>query len=237
MFNVYKKQRIKEKHIEISDQHISFSTPSILFLSKYSDLEESFFESFNNPLWTNVTTECFSISIVNLMLAGKIKVVHFIDKTSILFNLIVFQSEGYNIQLIEDLDTEDILTKDILSVLKKVNPQESVSLVHIIKEVINKYIGTDKQNRPQKKFFYQYLKTFAEEHKWIKLKPNNKLFGTITNYDFEIELNKKNELEKSYHDFKIVKYRHRKSNVFFRKFIVDFEKSVEDDFIARYSND
>lgn len=237
--NLYKKQKTKELKIEIENKFNTFPNSSMFVLNKYSEFEESFFDTFGNDLWVKITSEMFTFCIVNLLISGKINAVYFLDKKSILFNLFIFESEWFNIYPAQSLiiEDDDLLTNDILSILQKINPNEKESFTLLVNRVINIYLGAGVTKRSEKKFFYKYLNTYSMKHSWIKLKPNDKLLGLITNYEVEIDKDKRSVLIKSSNDFNGIKYQLIKKNVLFRNFLTYIEQIVSKDLRARYPSD
>jgi hypothetical protein len=237
MLNLYNKKRLSEKEVNIADPSANFFTPSIFVLSEYSKFEETFWDTFDNHQWKGITSECIRSTLINLMFTGKIKVIHFIDRTSFFFHLIKFQSEGYNIFYVGELATEDVLTNNFLDAIKVIQPEKKGNVSSILKAVINIYLGTETYRRPQKRFFYEYLIRFAKSNKWIKLKVSSKLLGTITNYDIDIDSRKKEELKNSYRDFKTLVHGELKRNFFFREFLTYLEEKIQAEFLAKYPSD
>ncbi len=95
----------------------------------------------------------------------------------------------------------------------------------------------DHYNRPEKKFFYKYLIKYSMKFPSIKLKPNNKLLGLITNYEVEIENGLRNSLIKSSDELNSIKDELMENNLLFRNFLEYIERIVFKDFQARYNGD
>lgn len=237
MFNIYKKQRIREIPVEIDADYNNIPYSSVLFLTKYSDFEESFFDKFGNEHWKTVTSELFTTCIVNLLITRKIKAVYYTDRKSILFNLIKIDSEGFNIFSTENLvnnQHDDILANNLLDVLSTIPIHSLENYLLAINLVVNKYIGTSKSARPEKKFFHEYLKVYSIKHHWIKLKEESKLFGLFSDFNVTLEEDKKLELHEFQKKYNSIKFHLRKNNVLFRNFLTYTENVVSVDFFTRY---
>lgn len=234
MLSLYSKKLVKKKIIEVDEKYDFFSTPSVFSINKFSNSDPNLKERQDQESLFKFAVKSFRFTFVNLILSKIITVEYQVVKTSLLFNLINYNSESFMIILNENYYSEDTLSNEILSVLKnKIN----CNLKFVVNSTINNIIGKVQYSKPENKYFYEYLFKFGITSKWIRIKPNNKFFGLITNYDIEIDKNKEQELITLFEDYRIKEYLYRKSNILFRKFIEDIEEVVENDLRSRCQSD
>lgn len=235
-----KRQSIKEIPLEIDTIYDNIPHPSLLFLTKYSDLKVPFFNIDGNVLWENVTKELFTTCLVNLLITGKIKAIYFKERKSFFFNLIKTTSEGFDIFLSEDRTTteqEDSLTSSILNSLYTIRHHSTDSYPLAIELTIDNYLGTKPVYRAEKIFFHEYLKYNSKKYDWLRIKEEPKSLGFGADFFVEIDNEKKIELQKYQKKYDWIKFYLRKNNVLFRSFLSYTEDLVRDKFFSKQPSD
>lgn len=237
--NLYGKQRLKEIEVEVDQEYAFIHNSSLLALIKHSEFEESLLGLFGHKQWVDTVSEMFTICIVNLLFSGKIKAVYFIDKVSIFFNLVVFESSGFIISCQEKvvIDDDDILTNELCLLLQKSRSFEKERFPLIINRFINLYLDKNQLNKPEKKFLQAYLAKYLKKYDWLKITENHNLLGLNTKYAIEIDEDKRASLINLYNEFNSLKFRLRKEDIYFRQLLDYINKVIVRDFQSRYSSD
>lgn len=235
-----KKTRIKEIPIEIDGFHDSFSNPSLIVVNKYLKQEKTFFDQLTNDFWNEIVVELFSTCIVNLLISKKIKVEYCKDRTSLFFNLIKIDSEGYNLTVIDNQQTDikyDFLSNDILEAISKKRYKSLNNYPKSIDYVVNKYIDLKTNSKAEMKFFYEYIKLYSLNFNWLNLNKKKKLLGLISDFEIEVDENIKLELLEFQKKFDFIKFNLRKDNLLFRNFLKYTENIVSQNFRRRNHSD
>lgn len=184
------------KHIKLSDQKITpdlklenLPYPSITFLKNNLDLEYDFhtiLKEKNN--WTSYCYEAFLSSFLNLLLSNQINVYHLQFEKSFFGRYFVERSDTFLIEKNKALETNDLLTEEILDQLHNVENewQSRVNVKNIIDNVIGHFIGESEREKPDKKFITSYLDELSNTVASIR-KSKSEGFNFLKTYNFTID--------------------------------------------------
>lgn len=230
----------KEIPLVIECDYAAVEDSSILVLTKYFSLKETFFEGFKNDLWEYITEEMFVNSFVNLLISGKIKAVYYTSRESAFLFWFNYQHEGFYIYptaLSTQEEPMDLLERNILYVINKMPRDSRIDLPLLIKNVINRYLTIQYASNPEKLFYQKYFRAYAKESNNIRVRNEWKYLGLRFHIKVELSPYKKRAWNESRKQLEEARYQLSSQNEVFRYFVKFLEKLVSHDFRRRIPPD
>lgn len=236
-FNIYKKEIRIEREIEINFKQANIFNASVLFLAQFANSKINFNDLFSNEVWSKFTSQMFSLTLMNLLLSGKIKGSYFADKKTLLLDLYTFQSDGYYIYLPAETtidENDDLLAVHFLTVLNKNKHYGKITLSSLIEQVINVYLLENELSKPEKKFCYYYLIEYAKKETWFKIIKIYTYWGFSFNFKVEAEEQKLQELKQLKSKLNDLIFEEKRRNILFRNFIEYANETIKNQFVMKY---